>query len=166
MLKSGLVDLFLLRHGIAVERDHDVDHPDRGLTALGIERTAKVCARLHDLGFISDRLYSSPYRRARETADLAVKSGLAPEVELSSCLKPGVDPWPLVQRLRGSCFFVGHEPDLSQLAMELMGARTGGIRLRKAGLCHLRWDASPQSSCRVAQLQALLRPGLLLPGCD
>lgn len=43
MLKSGLVDLFLLRHGIAVERDHDVDHPDRGLTALGIERTAR-CA--------------------------------------------------------------------------------------------------------------------------
>ena len=164
VLSSGLVDLFLLRHGIAVERDEAVDHPERGLTPLGLERTFKVCCRLRDLGFISDRLYSSPYRRARETADVAVNRGLAPEVELSSCLKPGGDPWPLVQRLRGTCFFVGHEPDLSQLAVNLIGARSGGLRLRKAGLCHLRWDASCQDPRGAAQLQLLLRPSLLLPG--
>ena len=39
-----------------------------------------------------------------------------------------------------SHWLVGHEPDLSQLAAELIGARSGGLRLRKAGLCHLRWD--------------------------
>ncbi|MBL6888099.1 MAG: histidine phosphatase family protein [Synechococcus sp. BS30m-G30] len=165
MLSCDLVDLLLLRHGIAVERHQGVDHPDRCLTPLGVERTFKVCCRLRDLGLIADRLYSSPYRRARETAELAVKSGLATEVELASGLEPGGDPWPLVQRLQGSCLLVGHEPDLSQLAAVLMGARSGGLRLRKAGLCHLRWDGSHQDPRGVAQLQGLLRPHLLLPGC-
>ena len=165
MLSCDLVDLLLLRHGIAVERHQGVDHPDRCLTPLGVERTFKVCCRLRDLGLIADRLYSSPYRRARETAELAVKSGLAPEVELASGLEPGGDPWPLVQRLQGSCLLVGHEPDLSQLAAVLTGARSGGLRLRKAGLCHLRWDGSHQDPRGVAQLQGLLRPHLLLPGC-
>ena len=165
MLSCGLVDLLLLRHGIAVERHQGVDHPDRRLTSLGVERTFKVCCRLRDLGLSCERLYSSPYRRALETAELAVKSGLAPGVELANCLQPGGDPWPLVLRLQGSCLLVGHEPDLSRLAAELMGARFDGLRLRKAGLCHLRWDASHQDPRGKAQLQGLLRPRLLLPGC-
>ena len=165
MLSCGLVDLLLLRHGIAVERHQGVDHPDRRLTPLGVERTFKVCCRLRDLGLICERLYSSPYCRALETAELAVKSGLAPGVELANCLQPGGDPWPLVLRLQGSCLLVGHEPDLSRLAAELMGARFDGLRLRKAGLCHLRWDASHQDPRGEAQLQGLLRPRLLLPGC-
>ena len=166
MLSSGLVDLLLMRHGLAVERHHGEDHPDRGLTPLGFERTANVCCRLRDLGLISAHLFSSPYRRARETADLAVKSGIAFEVQLAPCLAPGGDPWPLVRRLRGSCLLVGHEPDLSGLAAELIGARSGSLRLRKAGLCHLRWDAAHQDPRGVAQLQGLLRPRLILPGCD
>ena len=154
-----------MRHGIAVKRRQGADHPDRCLTPLGLERTFEVCCRLRDLGFSSDRLYSSPYRRAHETAELAVKSGMASEVELASCLKPGGDPWSLVQRLKGSCLFVGHEPDLSLLASQLIGARSRGLRLRKAGLCHLRWDELHQDPRGVAQLQGLLRPRLLLPGC-
>ena len=160
-----MVDLLLFRHGIAEERHQGADHPDRGLTPLGLERTFKVCSRLRDLGLITERLYSSPYRRARETAELAVKTGMAAKVELISCLAPGGDPWPLVRRLQGSCLLVGHEPDLSLLAAELIGARSGGLRLCKAGLCHLRWDASHPDPRGVAQLQGLLRPRLLLPGC-
>jgi phosphohistidine phosphatase len=155
-----------MRHGIAVKRHQGVDHPERCLTPLGLARTFEVCCRLRDLGFSSERLFSSPYRRAHETAELAVKSGMAPEVEIASCLQPGGDPWSLVQRLKGSCLFVGHEPDLSLLAAELIGSRSGGLRLRKAGLCHLRWDEPHQDPRGVAQLQGLLRPRLLLPGCD
>ena len=94
-----------------------------------------------------------------------MKSGLAAELELARCLEPGGDPWPLVQRLQGSCLLVGHEPDLSQLAAELIGAPSDALRLRKAGLCHLRWDPSHQDPRGIAQLQGLLRPRLLLPGC-
>ena len=155
-----------MRHGIAVKRHQGVDHPERCLTPLGLARTFEVCCRLRDLGFSSERLYSSPYRRAHETAELAVKSGMAPEVEIASCLQPGGDPWSLVQRLKGSCLFVGHEPDLSLLAAELIGSRSGGLRLRKAGLCRLRWDEPHQDPRGVAQLQGLLTPRLLLPGCD
>ena len=36
VLSSGLVDLFLLRHGIAVERDEAVDHPERGLMQVRV----------------------------------------------------------------------------------------------------------------------------------
>ena len=51
---------------------------------------------------------------------------------------------------------VGHEPDLSELACELLSLASERIRLKKAGLVLLhravhRW-----------QLEALIRPGLLL----
>ena len=163
-LSFALVELVLLRHGIAVERAQGLDHPDRELTTLGRQRTLQVCCRLHELWLKFDGHYSSPYRRAQETADLAVKSGLAPAMRIATCLQPGGDPWPLVQELRGSCLFVGHEPDLSELASELIGARSEALRLRKAGICHLRWSRDLHPNPRgLAQLQGLMSPRLLLP---
>ncbi|EAR17441.1 SixA phosphatase family protein [Synechococcus sp. W2B2] len=158
------VDLFLFRHGIAAERDHDQDHPDRPLTELGVERTLAVADRLSKLGYQSDLLLCSPYRRAVETAELAVQAGLASAVQVESALAPGGDPRPLVRSVHGRCLLVGHEPDLSGLAAALIGAAPGSLRLRKAGFCHLCWDDLSCDPFGHAQLQALLRPRLLLPG--
>ena len=111
----------------------------------------------------ADALISSPYRRARQTAELAIQAGLAESICLDSALEPGSDPWPLVSRLSGCCLLVGHEPDLSTLAATLIGAPFGSLRLRKAGYCHLRWPAGLSDPRGKAELQALLRPRLLLP---
>ena len=163
MRDSSSVDLLLLRHGIAAERLCGRDHPDRPLTVRGKRRTLEVVRQLRMLDVQADALISSPYRRSRQTAELAVKAGLAESMRLDSALKPGGDPWPLVSRVSGCCLLVGHEPDLSILAATLIGAPAGSLRLRKAGYCHLSWPADLSDPRGQAELKALLRPRLLLP---
>ena len=157
------VDLLLLRHGIAAERLSGRDHPDRPLTDRGKERTLQVVRRLRMLNVRADVLISSPYRRARQTAQLAIEAGLAESMRLDSALEPAGDPWPLLSGLSGCCLLVGHEPQLSTLAATLIGAPNGTLRLRKAGYCHLSWPADLVDPRGAAELQALLRPRLLLP---
>ena len=160
---STSVDLFLFRHGIAEERRHGLDDSLRPLTDEGILRTMEVARRLRSLGFAADRLLSSPYLRASQTAELAQQAGLAEQVEFESCLVPGGDAWPLLEGLFGRCLLVGHEPDLSHLAVRLLGAPLGCLVLKKAGFAHLRWSQQDRSPAGRAELRVLLRPGLLLP---
>lgn len=156
MPDSNWLDLALIRHGIAEPRDRGMDHPDRPLTRRGRGRTQAVMEALVNRGVVLDRLISSPYRRAVETAQLAVQVGLASQLELDDRLSPGGSALELMERLQGRVALVGHEPDLSELACKLLGLASGRIPLKKAGLVLLhravhRW-----------QLEALIRPGLLL----
>ena len=163
MRDSSWVDLLLLRHGIAAERVSGRDHPERPLTDRGRRRTLDVVRQLRKLDLQVGMLISSPYRRARETAQLAIEVGLAKSICLDAALQPGADPWPLLNGLSGCCLLVGHEPELSTLAASLIGAPPGSLRLRKAGCCHLRWQADLIDPRGQAELHALLRPRLLLP---
>ncbi|QEY32867.1 phosphohistidine phosphatase SixA [Synechococcus sp. RSCCF101] len=173
--------LLLLRHGIAEERGGLRPDPERSLTEAGRRRTRKVCRRLRRLGLVCDSLLASPLLRAHQTAEIAVREGLAPELRPCDALRPGSDPWPLLLALitalrPGSPMrigLVGHEPDLSGLAARLLGAPPGAIDLRKAGvillaLTPLPGGASPAGpagveSCARASLQALVPPRILLP---
>lgn len=156
-------ELLLLRHGIAEERIDGRDHPDRALTVRGRQRTQAVVAHLAACGLRAERLMTSPYRRALETATLAHRAGLAPSPEQSPLLAPGGDHCALVQACSERCLLVGHEPDLSGLAATLLGVPPEALRLRKAGVLHLRAPAALGWRPGAAQLEALLRPGLLVP---
>ena len=151
-----LAELVLLRHGIAEPRIGGQDHPDRGLSSEGRDRTEAVVAALVQRGLQLDLLVSSPFRRALETAQIALKAGLAPLLDINPNLRPGDDAGSLVKGLSGRVGLVGHEPDLGNLACLLTGLPTGALKLKKAGLVQLR-----QSSGQW-QLRALLTPGLLL----
>ena len=151
-----LAELVLLRHGIAEPRIGGQDHPDRGLTSQGRERTEAVVLALVQRGLQLDLLVSSPFRRALETAQIALNAGLAPLLDIDRHLSPGDDAGSLIKGLSGRVGLVGHEPDLGDLACQLTGLPRGGLKLKKAGLVQLR-----QSSGRW-QLRALLTPGLLL----
>jgi|694.fasta_scaffold33046_2 phosphohistidine phosphatase len=167
-------ELLLLRHGIAEERRPGDDDAARALTARGRERSRAVLARLAGLGFRADRLLSSPLCRARQTAELAVRAGLAEALELAEALAPAADPLDCLPRWLASLappegqrprlLLVGHEPDLSLLACRLIGAPAGAIELRKAGLAVLRLTPPPPPGvwAGTAELQLLLSPRLLL----
>jgi phosphohistidine phosphatase len=139
-------ELLLLRHGIALDREvaaaSGISDPERPLTEEGSRRTQQVAQRLVALGLTCEGLVSSPLLRARQTAELARRAGLAPRLELAGELAPGGDPIPLLRRWLGSpehaaarrLALVGHEPDLSGLAARLCGAPAGSLRLRKAGV--------------------------------
>lgn len=167
---ASAVDLLLLRHGIAEERGGVVPDAARALTARGRERTAAVLRALVARGMAADRLLASPLRRARETAELAVAAGFAPALELAESLVPGGDTLEALPAWLGSVaaaghprprlLLVGHEPDLSDLAAQLIGAPPGALALRKAGLAVLR--LSPEAAPGQARLRLLLSPRLLL----
>jgi phosphohistidine phosphatase len=159
--------LLLLRHGIAEERSPDRPDGERALTPRGLERTRAVLARLVELDFACDQLLTSPLRRARQTAELAVAAGLAPGLGVAEALAPGGDPLPLLERAVGMArlALVGHEPDLGDLAALLIGAPAGALVLKKAGVALLQHGDSgelwPDGGWR---LRVLLGPAQLLGG--
>ena len=157
-----LADLFLLRHGIAEAQTNGQSSAGRKLTMVGRRKTLAVARRLRKLGFRADRLFSSPYQRARETAEIAVLCGLANRMELEDSLMPGGDCLPLLVSCRARWLFVGHEPDLSKLAAHLIGASVGCFTLHKAGFAHLHWTAGESNPYGSAVLMVLLRPRVLL----
>ena len=108
-----------------------------------------------------NRLVSSPYRRALQTAELALEAGLAPELAVDERLAPGGALETLLTPCDGRIGLVGHEPDLGGLACALLGCAPGALVLRKAGVIQLRRSGGQW------QLQALLRPALLIDdlGC-
>jgi hypothetical protein len=94
-------ELLLLRHGIAEERAPELDDAQRSLTPEGRERTMAQLQRLKELELNCDLVLSSPLVRARQTAELAVAAGLAPELELAAALAPLADPLALLERWLG-----------------------------------------------------------------
>ena len=161
MPASNSADLVLLRHGIAEPRLAGQDHPDRALTVVGRQRTRLVMAALVQRGLRLDRLLSSPYRRALQTAELAVEAGLASALAVDERLEPGGALETPLTPFEGCIGLVGHEPDLGDLACGLLGCAPGSLVLKKAGVIQLRRSAGQW------QLKALLRPALLIDdlGC-
>ena len=102
-------ELLLLRHGIAEDREAPHDDAQRSLTPVGRDRAARVIQRLVAMEFGCDLVLSSPLVRARQTAELAVAWGLAPELELAAALAPLADPLPLLERWLGLAPTAGEE---------------------------------------------------------
>lgn len=161
------MQLLLLRHGIATS---GVPDASRALSPAGRERTQAVLQRLVGLDLLAGALYTSPLLRALQTAELAVAAGLAPALQLAPALAPGADAlaW-LLPQLAGAqvtgvtrLALVGHEPDLSGLAAQLIGAPPASLQLKKAGVILLGWPLAGSPAAGTATLQALLSPKLLL----
>ena len=153
---SNSAELVLLRHGIAEPRQAGRDHPDRPLTAAGRQRTQLVMAALVQRGLRLDRLLTSPYRRALQTAELALEAGLSSALAVDERLEPGGALETVLTPFDGAIGLVGHEPDLGDLACGLLECPQGALVLKKAGVIQLRRSAGQW------QLQALLRPALLI----
>ncbi len=161
------MDLLLIRHAIAEEPRPGLADPDRRLTEDGQGRFERAVAGLARLGVRADRCWHSPWRRARETAELlgpllGPAPGAAAEVEPLLALAPGAA---LLERLAAepdgcSLALVGHQPWLGELAAWLcLGDPThsAGLRVRKGGLLWLRGAPTPGGM----ELEAVLKPALL-----
>ncbi len=124
------MDLFLLRHGIAVEREEwEGDDRERPLSEDGVSRMQAEAKTMASLGLGLERIFCSPFTRARRTAEIVAKAlGLANALAEDERLQPGFDPAGLERILRErrgvkALMLVGHEPDLSRLIGKLTGAR-------------------------------------------
>lgn len=163
------VELYLLRHAIAVERGTAgfVDDRLRPLTEEGRAKMERIAAGMSALGLEFDLILTSPYVRTRETAELAVGAlGHKVSFELEPALQADRSPPGFVAKLaskfahRERVLAIGHEPFLGSLATLLLGLPGGSaLALKKGGLCKL--TVTQFSPRPVARLDWLLTPKLL-----
>lgn len=157
--------IHLLRHGIAFDREDPRCPPDpqRPLTDKGVARTRAVATGLRRIGLEIDAILTSPYLRARQTADI-IHDALAPEVPLKqvSSLVPDGDPATMLKTIAARKFdaplCVGHSPSLDALVSYVVGCDGPVVRLKKAGLCSLFIERAARGGGR---LHAALPPGML-----
>ncbi len=140
--------LFLMRHGIAIDRDDPEcpPDPDRALTEKGRERTRQVAKTLRCWGVEPTSLWTSPYLRARQTAEI-VADVLGPsrrDVEEVRYLEPAATAPGFFGRLTtagvDSLIAFGHSPNLDDLVRHAVAAPRLITRLKKAGVIALELD--------------------------
>lgn len=161
------MNLFLLRHGIAVEPGEAASDAARTLTAEGKKKMKHIARGMKALELSFDLILSSPYARARETAEIVAREfGILPVLEFSPRLEVGGDPAALLEEIasRGGdisdVLLVGHEPQLSRLISHLLSGNSGlSVTMKKGGLCKL--DVSRLRFARSASLEWLLTPSQL-----
>ena len=113
------MELYLIRHGIAVERGIYQNDRDRVLTEKGINKTKKVAQKIVNLGIAFNYILSSPLARAYQTAEILQKTGLATEFTVCDFFAPDGDinlflKWLSQQdREELKIALFGHQPDLS-----------------------------------------------------
>jgi phosphohistidine phosphatase len=157
------MNLYLMRHGPAVEREkfRGRDDSQRPLTPEGREKMRDAARGMLALGLSFDLILSSPYVRAHETADLVAKVFTnRRHLKLTDLLTPEADPAEVIRHLATlprthSILLVGHEPHLSTMLAKLVGARTPGtLKLRKGALGLVSVEKSRHAS--GARLEWLL----------
>jgi phosphohistidine phosphatase len=159
------MELFILRHGIAVEPGtpgYSID-AKRPLTAKGERKVSRITDAMKELELSFDLILSSPYLRARQTAEVVADEFGHKKLALSECLAPDGSLRELVEFLNHlkpkpeSILLVGHEPYLSEMISLLVsGSSSFGVIMKKAGLCKLRVETLKPARC--ASLEWLLTP--------
>ena len=160
------MNLFILRHGIAAEPDAPGIKTDaeRPLVAKGEQRLREAAAAMDKMDLSFDTIISSPYLRAKQTAEIVAKHfKLQKKLEFSDDLIPGGNPQALIRQLNGlkpapeNVLLVGHEPYLSRfIALLSSGSPAATIEMKKGGLCKLEVEELECGHC--ATLAWLLTP--------
>jgi len=149
---QGPCQLFIMRHGIALDRNSPLASNDsaRPLTPKGRTRVARIAEGLHKLGYAFDWIVTSPLVRAAETAKIVAASQKpTPPVDVCAALRPGASREGVLVFLaknpeRKRVMLVGHEPDLSALAGRLIGTgRDANLEFKKGGCCLIEYDGPP-----------------------
>ncbi len=160
------MNLFLLRHGIAAEPGapgikRDADRP---LTEEGIEKMRQIGNAMKKLEISFELILSSPYARARKTAEIAAGAlGFKEKIEFTDHLIPSADPESLIEEIQDNygeiedVLLVGHEPFMSTFIGTLIaGAAPADVIMKKGGLCKLSVSNLRFKKC--ATLEWLLTP--------
>ena len=150
--------VYVLRHGEAGDAVPGKDDSRRPLTTIGIARMAQQAETLRRMRIPVDVLLSSPFLRARQTADSIAKA-FGVQVEEDRRLQPGATPDVIAAVLNDyrdskHVWITGHEPDLSTFVGVTIGG--GIIQMRKGSLAcikieglrplrgTLQWLATPE----------------------
>jgi len=162
------VDLYIVRHAIAVERGDPafLTDDDRPLSPEGIHKFRLAARGLSELGLKLERIVTSPLLRARQTAEI-LKEVVAKRAELNTAKElrpetPFETTLEAVNRYQNdSIAVVGHEPHLSGLTSFLLvgGGELAAIEFKKGAVARLIFPDRPAGG--TATLEWLIQPGAL-----
>ncbi|HLH44725.1 MAG TPA: phosphohistidine phosphatase SixA [Bryobacteraceae bacterium] len=132
------MNIYILRHGIAEDRDWGKSDALRQLTKQGKRELRAVLQRARAAGVGPDTILTSPLTRALETARIAAEELNCQRLVEAKELMPEVAPPQLWKEIRAqnrvkNLMLVGHEPQLSRLAGFLLEAPLS-VDLKKGAL--------------------------------
>jgi len=145
----------LFRHGLAHDRSDPAcpADPERALTDEGKKKTRRAAKGLGVVGCRPTRILTSPYVRARQTAELVAEVlGLgADRITTTEALLPETAPYAIFHALHAfagtdeEILCAGHAPHLDRaLALSITGGRVPVTSLKKAGAALLELDDLPR----------------------
>ena len=155
------MNLYLLRHGIAVARaeSNPAKDSERPITAKGKQRLWESTKAMEALELNFKVILSSPYLRAMQTAEIVAEAfTLRKKLIFTDKLAPGGNPKALIEQINAlkpaakNILLVGHEPSFSTVIEEAMGG--GSIILRKGGVARLDLDELSPPRGRLAWLDS------------
>ena len=148
---SRVREIWILRHAEAESTGPEGD-ASRRLTGDGRRRAKEVGRSLADRGLKPGRVVTSPYLRARETAEIAAAEA-APKIGIEEDvrLEPGGDTGDAARAILHDgplpALLVGHNPDLSELVLALSGSP---VAMRKGMLVRLEFEG--RGKARIAEV--------------
>ncbi len=145
------MEIYIMRHAIAALREEWTGpDEDRPLTRAGRSRMRVAARGLKNLKVRFDVIMASPLVRAIQTAEVVAKEiGHRSPVEICPALAPGLNPGSLYHFLgsfagRKSFLLVGHEPDLGNLVLHLIGgAHADCYPMKKGAVCRVDVEQIP-----------------------
>lgn len=151
------MEILLLRHGIAEDARPGQADADRALTREGKQKLRALLRRLARAGVRPALILTSPYLRARQSAEIA-RDVLAPDAMVvpARALAPGSTPQEAWEEIRlysnqPSVLCASHEPLCSELAGYLLGAPGLAVDFKKGALMRIDADGAglrPRSTLR------------------
>jgi len=164
------MQLVVIRHAIAEDRDEFAesghDDAERPLTRIGRRRMRRNARGLRRVAPAIDRIASSPYVRAVDTAQIVADAlGIKEEIAIVDALTPehpseALLPWLAAQPPESTVAVVGHEPHLGRLVTWLLtGSSESHVVFKKGGACLL--DLGVRPAAGGALMHWLLTPGQL-----
>ncbi|MEO7300680.1 MAG: phosphohistidine phosphatase SixA [Verrucomicrobiota bacterium] len=161
------MNIYILRHAKAGETSPRFrDDRKRPLTPGGEKEMVRVAKGMRAMKLRFGLILSSPFVRAKQTAEIVAEVFKSNKLQLSRNLASGADARNLIAELNHdysslkNILLVGHEPDLSKLISRLSaGDEKISLHFKKAGLCKLTVEKLRFGRC--ATLEWLLSPGQL-----
>lgn len=152
--------VYLVRHGIAVDREDPNCPPDteRSLTPKGIKKSFAAAKGLRALDAKPDAVLTSPWLRALQTAEIFCETLGFPAKKIirTDSLKGTSAPSELVRELQSMrakvvlCF--GHEPHLHLFISHVLHTSAKITELKKAGIAVLELGRSVPAQGRLLAL--------------
>jgi phosphohistidine phosphatase len=154
------MELYVIRHAIAEDAAPDQDDATRQLTRDGEKKLKAEVKGLRELGWVFDRVLTSPWERARRTAELLAPVSECMPVETPLlAMSPTRELLALLGETGTHVAIVGHEPWLTELIqwLTLADPYRNALALKKGGIAHLEGAPVPGAM----KLRALLPPRIL-----